>query len=220
MILTRPGLARLQGRWGSLATLFDLSGDREGWVLYLPRDRSVVRSRDAAEHAGLLLPPGELLSVLLPPGIPPRDLHDRGAAAREGDRIKLVVPPGEGGAGSAYHRVLWVHPEGRPERVEIREKTQLETPILVATYLEYEGEGAEAFPVKVRVDVEEAGQWARFEFETVSLNTEVEASQFEVRIPEGTQQLAPEDLTPDFLPEDEPGGPAPGSGTGPGGGGR
>jgi hypothetical protein len=202
LALARPGAARLQGRWGALATLFDLSGDAAGWTLYLPQERAVVRA-DSSSRAGLLLPPFEIISVLLPAGIPPRDLLDRGAATREEEGVRLVVPPGKGGAGSAYHRVLWVEPEtGVPLRLEIRRRLQLEVPILVASYEEYEGKGFQAFPVEVRVDLVEDGQWARFDFETVRINTDVGMEVFQIHVPEGTREMAPEELTADFLPED------------------
>lgn len=204
LVCARPHQARLQGRWGSLASLFDLSGDDAGWTLYLPRERSVVRAQHHDADVGLLLPPVEIISVLLPAGIPPKDLEREGAAVRDGEWARLVVPPGHGGAGSAYHRVLWIDPrDGRPHRLEIRRATQLERPILTATYEAYEGRGAKAFPVKVKVDMGDNGEWARFDFGTVRINTEVNDDVFRLRIPQGTRELAPEELTPDFLPEEE-----------------
>jgi len=203
MVLARPEAVRLQGRWGSLATLFDLSGDGRSWTLYLPRERTVVRETEGSEAgAGLLIPPAELLAVLLPVGIPPRDLERRGAASTDGDLVRLVVPPGRGGAGSAFHRVLWLHPDdGTPARLEVRRRTQLEPPLLTAIYHAYEGKGEKAFPVDVEVRLEAGGQWARFVFETARINTEVKPEVFTLRVPEGTTELDPEDLTPDFLPE-------------------
>lgn len=209
MVLARPGSLRLQGRWGSLATLFDLSGDDGTWTLYLPRQRTVVRETEGeATAAGLLVPPAELLSVLLPKGIPPRELEKRGAASEEGDLVRLVVPPGRGGAGSPFHRVLWLHPkDGTPARLEVRRKTQLEAPLLTAIYHAYEGKGDKAFPVDVEVRLPEGDQWARFSIETARINTEVKPKVFEMHVPEGTKELAPEDLTPDFLPEADDDGP-------------
>ena len=206
MVLARPGSARLQGRWGILATLFDLSGDLAGWTLYLPRDGVVVFADDESASAGLLLPPLEIISVLLPAGIPPRDLETLGAVNVEGDLVRLVVPPGRGGAGSTLHRVIWVdRKKGTPTRVEMRRDSQLESPILVANYEKYEGKGAEAFAVEVMVEMLESEQWARFVFETVRINSELAADVFDIKIPEGTRELAPEDLPPDFLPvADEP----------------
>ncbi len=205
LVLARPSHTRIQGRWGSLATLFDLSGDAGGWTLYLPRDRAVVRTASADASAGLLLPPAEIISVLLPAGIPPADLMNRGAAGREGDgEVRLVVPPGRGGAGSAFHRVLVVDAsDGKPRRLEVRRTSQLEAPILIATYEDYEGSGADAFPVKVRVDLPEAGQWTHFNFRTVRINTGADLKLFELDVPPGTRELTPEELTPDFLPEAE-----------------
>jgi hypothetical protein len=203
LVLARPGQARLQGRWGSLATIFDLSGDPAGWTLYLPQDRSVVRAPRGAD-AGPLLPPAEILAVLLPMGIPPRDLDREGAGSREGDLARLVVPPGKGGAGSPFHRVLWLDPEnGTPRRLEIRQASQLEAPLLVAEYGRYEGKGADAFPAEVSVTMSGTGEWARFRFDTVRLNGEVAASTFTLSIPAGTREVAPEALTPDFLPVEE-----------------
>lgn len=204
MVLARPAEARLQGRWGSLATLFDLTGNDAGWTLYLPQDRAVVRTHDKTASAGLLLPPVEIISVLLPVGIPPRDLERHGAVSLDGGQVRLVVPPGRGGAGSTHHRVLWVDREtGVPSRLEIRESTQLEEPILIATYLEFEGKGNKAFPVEVHMDLSTDGQWAQFSFETIRINTEVKPSVFVASIPEGTRELDPEDLQPDFLPVEE-----------------
>jgi hypothetical protein len=204
LVLARPASARLQGRWGSLASLFDLSGDDGSWVLYLPQDQAMVRSGGDGESVGLLLPPREILSVLLPTGIPPRDLAERGAAVREGDRVRLVVPPGKGGAGSAFHRVLWLDPEdGKPYRVEVRGKTQLEEPILFAEYGAYEGSGPDAFPAEVAVHLREGGQWARFSFETIRLNGEVSPGLFTLNVPGGTREIQAEDVRPDFLPEAE-----------------
>jgi hypothetical protein len=208
LVLARPAEARLQGRWGSLATLFDLSGNDSGWTLYLPQDRAVVRARDNTATAGLLLPPVEIISVLLPRGIPPRDLERHGAVSLDGGQVRLVVPPGKGGAGSRHHRVIWVDRQtGVPSRLEIRESTQLEEPILVAIYQEFEGKGKEAFPVEVHVDLTVDGQWAEFSFETIRINTEVEPKVFVASIPEGTRELDPEDLSPDFLPEEDGPGP-------------
>jgi len=201
MVLSRPGSARVQGRWGSLATLFDLSGDLAGWTLYLPQDRAVVFAHDEPASAGLLLPPLEIISVLLPAGIPPRDLEVLGAVNVEGDQVRLVVPPGRGGAGSTVHRVIWVDREkGTPTRLEVRRDSQLESPILVANYEAYEGKGPEAFAVEIMVEMLESEQWARFVFETVRINSDVAANVFDIKIPKGTRKLDPEDLTPDFLP--------------------
>lgn len=206
MVLSRPGNTRLQGRWGSLASLFDLSGDGSGWTLYLPREQSVVRADDGAPSAGLLLPPVEIVAVLLPAGIPPTDLERSGAASLEGGLARLVLPPGTGRAGSRSHRVMFLDPkQGIPRRLEIRQSSQLETPILVAEYEQYEGRGAEAFPVKVKVTLREGGQWASFNFATIRINDEVPDHMFRIKIPTGTRELAPDQLTPDFLPvEDTP----------------
>jgi hypothetical protein len=202
LLLARPGEARIQGRLGVLATVFDLSGDPEGWMLYLPQDGLMVEAKGESARAGLLLPPVEILAVLLPLGIPPRDVFDRGTATREEDAIRLVVPPGQGGAGSHYHRVLWLHPtDGRPYRMEVRRQNQLETPLLVATYGGYEGKGSKAFPGDVRVDFPADASWASFQFETVRINAEVDPASFRLTVPAGTRQIAPEELTPDFLPE-------------------
>jgi hypothetical protein len=204
MVLSRPAHARIQGRWGSLATLFDLSGGGNGWTLYLPRDRAVVRAPEGEASAGLLLPPTEVYTVLLPAGIPPRDLEDRGAASVEGDSLRLVIPPGRGGAGSPFHRVLWLdRTDGKPFRLEIRRESQLEAPILVADYEKYEGKGVDAFPVHVSVHLGASGQWARFVFNMVRINTDIPPSTFDLKVPEGTREIPPEDLTPDFLPEAE-----------------
>lgn len=202
MVLARPSSARLQGRWGSLATLFDLCGRGDGWTLYLPRERAVVRAPEAGASAGLLLPPTEIYTLLLPAGVPPRDLEERGAASWEGDSLRVVVPPGRGGAGSPFHRVIWMdRRDGKPLRLEIRRESQLEAALLVAEYERYEGKGAEAFPVHVTVRMPRDGQWARFVFETLRINTEIPSASFDLKVPEGTRELAPEDLTPDFLPE-------------------
>ncbi len=204
MVLARPAHARIQGRWGSLATLFDLSGGGEGWTLYLPRDRAVVRAPDPEASAGLLLPPTEIYTILLPSGIPPRDLEERGAVSLEGDSLRVVVPPGRGGAGSPFHRVIWMdRRDGKPFRLEVRRASQLEAPLLVAEYERYEGKGAEAFPVHVTVRLPQGGQWTRFVFETVRINQDVAPATFELKVPAGTREVAPEDLSPDFLPEAE-----------------
>jgi hypothetical protein len=204
MVMARPGRARIQGRWGSLATLFDLSGDAGGWTLYLPQEPAVVRASEGKASAGLLLPPLEIISVLMPRGIPPRDVATGGAATIEGDRLRVVVPPGRGGAGSAFHRVLWLaRDDARPLRLEVRERSQLEPLMLAADYEAFEGKGTEAFPVKVKISVAEGGQWARFVFEMVRINTGTTDKQFELRIPAGTREISPAELSPDFLPEAE-----------------
>ncbi len=192
MVLSRPSNARIQGRWGSLATLFDLSGGGDGWTLYLPRDRAVVRAPEGEASAGLLLPPTEIYTVLLPAGIPPRDLEERGAVSIEGDSLRVVVPPGRGGAGSPFHRVLWLdRRDGKPFRLEIRRESQLEAPLLVAEYEKYEGKGAEAFPVHVTVRLREDGQWARFVFQTVRINTEIVAGDLRSQDAGGNARAAP-----------------------------
>ena len=202
LVLARPASARIQGRWGSLASLFDLSGDAKGWTLYLPRDRAVVHAGHERDPAGLLLPPREIVSVLLPEGIPPRDVLERGAATwEEKGVVRVVVPPGRGDAGSAFHRVLWLDArEGRPLRLEVRKRSQLEPVILRADYEDYEGRGPKAFPVKVRVNLPRDEQWMRFSFSTVRLNGAVADRLFVIRVPAGTRELAPGDLSPDFLP--------------------
>ncbi len=204
IVVARPQRARLQGRWSSLASLFDLSGDGSGWTLYLPRDRSVVRTEDTAASAGLLLPPVEIVSVLLPAGIPPVDLVREGAWSREQGLARVVVPPGRGGAGSSFHRVLWIDPEeGIPRRIEIRRSSQLEDPLLVAEYVRYEGDGAKAFPIEIRISMATAGQWASFTFNTVRINDDVDDALFAIRVPPGTREIAPGELNPDFLPLEE-----------------
>ena len=205
MLLSRPGNARVQGRWGGLASLFDLSGDAKGWTLYLPQDRAVVRSRPDAESAGLLVPPRELLAVLLPTGIPPKDMEGEGAASLESGLARLVVPPGKGGAGSELHRVLWLDPEtGTPRRMEIRRSSQLEAPVLIAKYEHYEEGGRFSIPGEISVEFPETSQWARFDLETTRVNGTVEAKSFSINIPNGTREVPVDELSPDFLPaEDE-----------------
>ncbi|HET9234291.1 MAG TPA: hypothetical protein VFP10_09150 [Candidatus Eisenbacteria bacterium] len=204
LLLSRPGNARVQGRWGGLATLFDLSGDGKGWTLYLPQDRVVVRSRPDAQSAGLLVPPRELLAVLLPTGIPPKDMDQEGAASLESGLARLVVPPGKGGAGSALHRVLWLDSEsGTPRRMEIRRSSQLEAPVLIAKYEHYEEGGRFSIPGEISVEFPETSQWARFDLETTRVNTAVESKSFSINIPTGTREVPADELTPDFLPEAE-----------------
>jgi len=202
LLLARPGQARIQGRLGVLATVFDLSGDPQGWTLYLPQDGLFVKVKGDSARAGLLLPPMEVLAVLLPLGIPPRDVLDHGTATVESEEVRLVVPPGQGGAGSRKHRVLWLDPtDGKPYRLEIRDHNQLETPTLVATYGGYEGKGPKAFPTEVRVDVPVDSSWATFQFETVRINGDVDAAAFRLTVPAGTREISLQQLTPDFLPE-------------------
>ena len=204
MLVARPGNARVQGRWGGLATLFDLSGDAKGWTLYLPQQRTVVRSRPDDSSAGLLIPPRELLAVLLPSGIPPRDLDRDGATSLENGLARLVVPPGTGGAGSTLHRVLWLDLKtGTPRRMEIRRETQLETPVLIAQYAHYEEGGRFEIPGQIKVEVPETSQWAEFTLETTRVNGDVAPKAFNINVPSGTKDVAPSDLTPDFLPEAE-----------------
>jgi len=204
MLVARPGNARVQGRWGGLATLFDLSGDAKGWTLYLPQQRTVVRSGPGDSSAGLLIPPRELLAVLLPSGIPPRDLDRDGAASLENGLARLVVPPGTGGAGSTLHRVLWLDPKtGTPRRMEIRRETQLETPVLIAAYAHYEEGGRFEIPGQIKVEIPETSQWAEFTLETTRVNGDVAPKAFSINVPSGTKDVSPSDLTPDFLPEAE-----------------
>ena len=204
LLLSRPGNARVQGRWGGLATLFDLSGDTKGWTLYLPQDRVVVRSRQDAQSAGLLVPPRELLAVLLPTGIPPKDMEREGTASLESGLARLVVPPGKGGAGSGLHRVLWLDSEsGTPRRMEIRRASQLEAPVLIAHYARYEEGGRFSIPGEISVEFPETSQWARFDLETTRVNGTVESKSFSINIPNGTREVPADELTPDFLPEAE-----------------
>jgi hypothetical protein len=204
LLVARPGNARVQGRWGGLATLFDLSGDANGWTLYLPQERVVVRSRPDASSAGLLIPPRELLAVLLPSGIPPRDLDRDGAASLESGLARLVVPPGTGGAGSTLHRVLWLDPKtGTPRRMEIRRASQLETPVLIAEYGRYEEGGRFAIPGRIKVEIPETSQWAEFTLETTRVNGDAPPKSFSINVPSGTRERSPSELTPDFLPEAE-----------------
>jgi len=204
MLVARPGNARVQGRWGGLATLFDLSGDDQNWTLYLPQQRTVVRSGPDDSSAGLLIPPHELLAVLLPSGIPPRDLERGGAASLENGLARLVVPPGAGGAGSTLHRVLWLDLKtGTPRRMEIRRASQLEAPVLIAQYSHFEEGGRFEIPGEIKVEIPETSQWAEFILETTRVNGEVAPKAFSINVPAGTKNVSPADLTPDFLPEAE-----------------
>jgi len=204
MLVARPGDARVQGRWGGLATLFDLSGDAKGWTLYLPQQRTVVRSRPDDSSAGLLIPPRELLAVLLPSGIPPRDLERGGASSMDNGLARLVVPPGMGGAGSTLHRVLWLDPKtGTPRRMEIRRESQLEAPVLIAQYAHYEEGGRFQIPEQIKVEIPETSQWAEFMLETTRVNGDVAPKAFSINVPSGTKEVKPSELTPDFLPEAE-----------------
>ena len=204
MLVARPGNARVQGRWGGLATLFDLSGDTKGWTLYLPQERTVVRSRPEDSSAGLLIPPRELLAVLLPSGIPPRDLDKDGASSLENGLARFVVPPGTGGAGSTLHRVLWLDTKtGTPRRMEIRRESQLETPVLIAEYSHFEEGGRFEIPGQIKVQIPETSQWAEFTLETTRVNGDVAPKAFSINVPSGTKDVSPSDLTPDFLPEAE-----------------
>ena len=55
----------------------------------------------------------------------------------------------------------------------------------------------------VTVRLKDDGQWARFVFQTVRINTEVALATFDLKVPAGTRELRPEELSPDFLPEAE-----------------
>jgi hypothetical protein len=144
--------------------------------------------------------------VLLPTGIPPRDMDRGGAASMESGLARLVVPPGKGGAGSDFHRVLWLDPRtGTPRRLEIRKTSQLEAPILVATYARYEEGGKFAIPGEVTVEIPETTQWARFNLETTRVNLDVRPNAFAINVPPGTREMPAGELTPDFLPEDKDG---------------
>ena len=202
LALAAPDRIRLQGRVGNLATVFDLAASPDGVVFYLPREQEVVRSGDPEASLGMLLPPLDLLRAVLPAGIPPADVFSAGDASRDGDTVRLVVPPGSGGAGSPFHRVLWLDPEtGRPRRVEIRKESQLEPSLLVAEFADYgAGEGG-AFPRSVRVDLDAGTQWLTFAFSSVTLGEEIDARRFRVLVPEGTREVTPMDVDPAFLPE-------------------
>lgn len=201
-VLARPDRARMQGRLGHLTTVFDLAAENRGWTLFLPRERKVVRSPSGADRAGLLVPPAELIAVLLPAPVDPGLLEAGGTVVPEGREVRVVVPPAASGG---MHRVLRVEAAtGRLLALELRERTQLERPVLVATYADYEGDGGSAYPRTVRVELDGGGQWARFELETARPGEEVDPRRFRILIPPGTEEIAPEALSPDFLPEVEP----------------
>jgi hypothetical protein len=206
LALAAPDRIRLQGRVGNLATVFDLSASPDGVVFYLPREREVVRSGDPGASLGMLLPPLDLLRAVLPVGIPPADVFAGGDAGFDGDAMRLVVPPGSGGAGSPFHRVLWLEREtGRPLRVEIRGESQLEPSLLVAEFADYEDADGGVFPRSVRVDLDAGTQWLVLTFSSVTLGDDLDARRFRVFVPEGTREVDPAEVDPAFLPESESG---------------
>jgi hypothetical protein len=202
LALAAPDRLRFQGRLGNLASIFDLSTSPEGVVFYLPREREVVRSGDPEASLGLLLPPLDLLRAVLPVGIPPADVFSDGDVTRVDGWVRLVVPPGKGGAGSPFHRVLFLDPEtGRPGRVEIRGESQLEPSLLVTVYGDYSPE--DPFPGSIRVDLDHGAQWLELAFESVTLGEEIDPRRFRILVPEGTREILPDDVDPGFLPESD-----------------
>jgi len=197
LVLARPDLVRLQGRWGNLTTLFDLAARGDAWTLLLPREHKVARSTDAWDRAGLLLPPREVTAAVLPRTIDPVHLRANGAVAREAGRLRVVVPPRDAGE---VHRVLWLDVvTGLPHRMDVRRTSQLETPIMTAAYTGYREWGKVFFPA--RIEVRSTGGWATLEFETVKLGEAADPRRFTILVPPGTREVALETLDPGFLPE-------------------
>jgi len=201
LVLARPERLRLQGRWGNLTTLFDLAADAGGWTLFLPREHRVVRSSQDDATAGMILPPANIAAAVFPSPVSLERLRRDGAFARDARGLRVVIPPGDA---ESIHRVLWLDPAtGGVRRLEVRRESQLEAPLLRVDYEDYRGEGATRFPRRVMLRSGEA--WGRFEFSSIKLNETLDARRFRIHVPRGTEAMALDDLTPDFLPEAEPG---------------
>jgi len=197
LVLAAPDQVRLQGRWGNLTTLFDLAAQGDTWTLHLPRERKVVHSDNAWDRAGLLLPPREITAALLPRPLDPARLRDSGAVAREGNRVRVVMPPR--GPGDV-HRVLWLDAAtGLPDRVEVRRATQLEEPVMTVRYRDYRRFGDALFPA--HVDVRSTGGWAVLDFESVKLGESLDPRRFTILLPPGTREVPLSEVDPGFLPE-------------------
>ena len=198
MALERPAKIRLQGRIGATAAVFDLGAVENDWTLYLPQQREVVREQKGVA-AGPLGSPQDMILALLPDQVDKNQLWTEGAWSREGGVWRLVVPPG---AGSPYHRVIVIsHATGLPSEVILREKTQLEAPLLTVKLGGYKKHQGIWFPELVHISSEFL--WGSLEFSSVKLNEELDPRRFTVRVPPGVTEVSAELLDSGFLPEEE-----------------
>lgn len=200
LAVQQPGSFRMQGRLGAMAQIFDLSQDGEGWTLYLPQSRQVVRGT-ADTPALELLNPKDYLDALMPGPLSWAQIEKEGALSRVEGRLRISVPPQPGV--SAFHRVIDLDRRtGLPARLEIRGTSRLEEPVLTAVYSGYTG--TPAFPQQLRVEGDRA--WAVMDVSTVDMRRDLDPRRFHINVPYGTEEIPVESLGYEFLPpvEDEP----------------
>lgn len=196
LAVQRPGQFRMQGRFGAMAQIFDLSHNSEQWTLYLPQARQVVTGA-TSESSLDFLNPTDYLQALMPAPIP---VGRTGTVTHQGTSIQVSCPPDS--STSPFHRVVDIDvATGFPKRMEIRESTRLEQPLIVVTYSDFDKK--HSFPKVIRVERE--GAWAKMEFNNWKNRDALDPRRFRINVPHGTEELPPESLGFDFLPvaEDE-----------------
>lgn len=194
----RTGEARLRGRYGVLATLFDLRVAADTLALYFPRDGVLVAGPLARWRRAPFPGAGQLVELLLP-RLPDVAAGAAGAwrATPEGWTLTLlqVAAPGE---------TLECRQTYEPRRLrlvrQVFEPRGSGAP-LVVTYDKHRWTGAGWFAEVVAAHVVGQPESCELRFTTSSLNGEIPSAVFEMEVPADARRVEPEDLSRRLIDE-------------------
>lgn len=202
LAVRRTGEARLRGRYGVLATIFDLRVAADTLELYFPRDGVLVSGPLARWRRAPFPGAGQLVELLLPrlPG----SGSDSAAAWRAGDdgwtlTQYQITAPGE---------TLECRQTYEPKRLRLVRQVfeghgPGPAPPLVVDYDRHRWTGTGWFPELVGVRAVGQPESCELRFASSSLNGEIPGAVFQLLIPADARRVEPEELSRRLI--DEPG---------------
>lgn len=202
LAVRRTGEARLRGRYGVLATIFDLRVAADTLELYFPRDGVLVSGPLARWRQAPFPGAGQLVELLLPRL--PEATSDSAAAWRAGDEGWTltqwqITAPGE---------TLECRQTYEPKRLRLVRQVFAghgpgAGPPLVVNYDRHRWTGTGWFPEVVAVRAVGQPESCELRFASSSLNGEIPGAVFQLLIPADARRVEPEELSRRLI--DEPG---------------
>lgn len=187
LVARRPAEARLRGRFGILATLFDFRVSADSLELYLPRDgMSVAGPR--GEWISSPFPGAERLVDLLLPGPLPESAGDPGLWRRTptGWEVSLIAPDGAG------RRLTFEADALRLVRQQLLEPNGSPRPDLDVIYSRHRKAGGIWYPERIRVAATRRPERCELRFSSSVLNGDLPGALFHLDVPEGARRVPPD----------------------------
>ena len=200
LAVRRTGQARMSGRFGVLATVFNLRVAADTLEIYFPRDGVLVSGPLSRWKEAPFPGAGQLVELLLPrlPGVD----ADSTREWRRGDdgwtlTLRQATAPGES---------LECRQTFEPKRLRLVRQVFVPTgpeaaPPLIVTYDKHRWTGTGWFPQVVSVHVLDQPESCELRFASSSLNGEIPGEVFRMPIPADARRIGPEELSRRLIDE-------------------